>query len=111
MTLTGLTALNAEDVVDYRRAVDDGYELMAQLDADLPEVPDGGVLVVPTMPNRNGVATFILKEDLRAALRLRRGERPPPIRVVRDDEDPENTSEEWVYDRETGVLSNTRSGR
>lgn len=101
-TLSWLMALNAVDVRDYLAAVRDGNRLVRQLDEDLPVIPRAGVVVVPPLPNRNGVAMFILEGDLRARLQLLRDRRNvAPIRVALEGEDLGAAPEAYRYDRLT----------
>jgi hypothetical protein len=67
-----LAAQNATDLRDYRRAVVDQHNVLARLDADVPQPPPR-LVVGPTMPNRGGVAGFVYPGDLAAAMSVRRG--------------------------------------
>jgi hypothetical protein len=101
-----LALLNGQDVHDYRAAVSDGKALVAALDHDLPTIPNGGVLVVPALPNRGGVAMFILEADLASKLWLDRGgPTAPPIRIAPEGQAAGPGAEAYVYDWRTRTLS------
>lgn len=107
--LAWMLALNGRDLRDYRASVRDGRELVAQLDHDLPIIPAGGVLVVPPLPNRGGVAMFILEGDLNRHLQLDRDlGAPPDIRVALEGEDERSAPEIYRYDRLTSSLTAIR---
>jgi hypothetical protein len=99
-----IMSMNATDLRDYRAAVRDGHQLLANLATDLRSVPPGGVLVTPPMPNRGGVAMFILSGDLQNALEEHRQEAVPPIRIEEAFEVVVPT-EKYEYDRETRKLT------
>lgn len=100
--LTWLLALNSVDVRNYLGAVHDGRRLVKQLDRAFPVIPAAGVLVVPTLPNRGGVAMFISEGDLAQRLRIARGTpATPPIRTPREGEDWDTAPEAYRYDWRT----------
>ena len=106
-----MALLNGNDVQDYRAAVADGNALVAALDRDLPTIPSGGVVVVPPLPNRSGVAMFILEADLPSKLWLdRQGPTSPPIRIT-EGQAVAPRGEAYAYDWRTRTLSAIDSQR
>ena len=106
VALGWILALNGDDLRDYRSAARDGKTLVAQLNRDLPTIPEGGVLVVPPLPNRGGVAMFILDGDLRGRLQLERGlSSAPPIRVVLEGQEVDRDAYAYTYDWRTSSLT------
>lgn len=98
-------ALNGVDVSDYGAAARDGRALVAALDRDLPAVPDSGVVVIPPLPNRGGVAMFILDGDLASRIWLnRRTPVPPAVRMAFEGERIGSGSEGHVYDRRISTM-------
>lgn len=91
-----LAAFNSVDLRDYRRAVDDGAELLAQLDADLPVI-EAPVAVGPALPDRGGVVQFV-GDDLGAALRVRRDESGIEARLASSAQDFAAAGERIRYD-------------
>ena len=91
-----LAAFNSVDLRDYRGAVDDGAELLARLDADLPAI-EAPVVVGPPLTDRRGVAQFA-GEDLGAALRVLRDQPQIEVRIASSAQDFASAGERVRYD-------------
>jgi hypothetical protein len=101
-----LAVQNAPDVRDYRLAVRDGHVLTRHLEVDGSRVR-GTVLVGPPLPNRGGVAQFILSGDLAAAMELKHGAMPATF-VIAESEHLFAVSPLPRYDRRTRTFLSPR---